>query len=328
MIPVRENTLNRWVIPLLAAALFFGVLLFLIPYASGYESTKKPLGVLVWILCTTGVGSADYTYCLLVPFIAAYIVFTERGKLDALPVQRSRFAAALIFLGLLLFWLGLRAEVQYFGYAATQVLLAGLVLWLWGPAVFRALLFPWAFFLFVWPLSFLDSTIAFPLRMIVSELAHGILNLFGVDCLRSGTTILSSAVPALGLPMGSRFQIDIADPCSGIRSLFALLMFSALYAYFFLPRLWQQWIVFLSAVPLTIAGNIVRILLLVVGCLHWGEGFAIGTVDQPSWFHEACGFAVYAVALGLELLFGTLLVNLTRRYGKHPTPASAASPAR
>jgi exosortase len=184
---------------------------------------------------------------------------------------------------------------------------------LWGWAVFRILLFPWAFFIFAWPVPFLDPIIAFPLRMVMSTMASHLLPLLGVACLQNGTGLLSPADVLNNIPVGARFHIDIADPCSGIRSLFALLMFSALFGYLFLPRLWQQWLIFLSAFPLAILGNLARVVMLVFGSIWFGSEFAIGTTEQPSWFHEDCGFLVYAVALGAEVLLASLLTRKRKR---------------
>ncbi len=103
-------------------------------------------------------------------------------------------------------------------------------------------------------------------------------------------------------------------------------MFSAFYCYFFLPKRWQKWTVFLSAIPFTIAGNVVRILMLVIGSMTLGSAFAIGTNDEPSWFHEACGFAVFIMVLGLECLFGSLLIAAGRRWSKVSTLTPARQP--
>jgi exosortase len=209
----------------------------------------------------------------------------------------------------------MRAENQYFGYAAVQILLAGVILWLWGWPVFRILLFPWAFFIFAYPMPFLDPIIAFPLRMHMSNMAGHILPAIGIPCIQSGTGLLSPADALHGIPIGARFQIDIAEPCSGIRSLFALLMFSALFGYLFLPKLWQQWVIFLSAFPLAILGNLARVVMLVIGSILFGSAFAIGTTENPSWFHEGCGFLVYGVALGMEFVIASLL---TRKWTSAP----------
>jgi exosortase/archaeosortase family protein len=86
-------------------------------------------------------------------------------------------------------------------------------------------------------------------------------------------------------------------------------MFSALFAHLFVTGLWRQWIVFLSAFPLAILGNLARVVLLVIGSILFGSAFAIGTNDNPSSYHEGCGFAVYAVAMGAEMLVASLLTR-------------------
>lgn len=315
---LNRTNVHRWLFPVLYSTVLFGVLLFLFPFDTGYSTERSPLGFALWSTWTTTAKDAqDYSYCLLVPAIVAYFVFEKRSQLAKAPVRGSNAAIWWILLGLLLFWIGSKAGKQYFGCAGIQVLLAGTILWFWGVAVFRLLLFAWALVSFAWPLAVFDSTIAFPMRIMVSQLSYHTLNLIGFSCVRNGTAIFSAPDPATGLPLGSRFQIDIADPCSGIHSLLALMLFSALYSYFFLPRRWQQWTVFLSVLPLTIVGNVVRILLLVIGSISAGMAFAIGTNESPSWFHEACGFAVFIVVLGLEFFLGATLIAVEKKRSGH-----------
>ena len=233
----------------------------------------------------------------------------RRKELQQTPIKGNNLGMAIIIFGILIYWFGMRAENQYFGYASVQILLAGVILWFWGWAVFRILLFPWAFFIFAWPLPFLDPIIAFPLRIYMSTMAAHLLPWLGIPCLQSGTALLSPPDVLHNIPMGARYQIDIADPCSGIRSLFALLMFSALFGYLFLPRWWQQWVIFLSAFPLAILGNLARVLLLVFGSIWFGGAFATGTNEDPSWYHESCGFMIYVVALGAEFAIASLLTR-------------------
>jgi len=301
--------LYRWLLPVLYSTVLLGTLLFVFPFDTGYATERSPLGFALWSTWTTTSKDAqDYSYCLLVPVIVAYLVFERSPRIARAPIRGINVAMVVILLGLLLFWIGSKAGKQYMGCGGIQLLLAGIILWFWGVAVFRMVLFAWALLSFAWPLPFIDTSIAFPLRMMVSGVAYHVLNLIDIPCLRNGTAIISAPNPAANLSTGARFQIDIADPCSGIHSLLALLMFSALYSYFFLPRRWQQWTVFLSAIPLTIVGNVVRILLLVVGSINFGTTFAIGTNDTPSWYHEGCGYAVFAVVLGLEFLLGYAVV--------------------
>jgi len=328
MIPVSGKLLHSWLFPLATAAIFFLVLLFLIPYSESLGDVKEPLGTLVWILCWGEWTGMDYSYCLFVPVIFAYLIFIHWEEISRLPIRGNNAAMGLLLAGILLYWFGLRSEIQYFGYLAVQLLLAGVILWFWGWAVFRKLLFPWVFFGFVWPMPFLEPIVAFPLRMVMSHLAGNSLNILGIPTIQNGTSLLSAPDPLSGLTLGSRFQIDIADPCSGLRSLFALLMCSALYSYLFLDRLWQQWLVFICAIPMAIIGNLVRVIMLTVGCIWFGSSFTIGTAAIPSTFHEAAGFVVFGVALGLEILLGTLLTAKWGHRGKppgHPSPSTRAA---
>jgi exosortase len=320
-----DNYLQRWMIPLASALVFFFVIAFVIPYASSLYDVKKSIAGLVGALASFGTssdqgGALDFTYCVFVPLIFAYLVYLRWKDLKKAPVAGSAWGMAVILFATLFYWFGMRAENQYFGYAAVQMFLAGVILWLWGWAVFRILIFPWAFFSFTWPLPFLDPIIAFPLRMVMSGMAAHLLPIIGIPCIQNGTALISPADSLHGIAMGSRFQIDIADPCSGIRSLFALLMFSALFGYLFLPKLWQQWVIFLSAFPLAIIGNLARVIMLVLGSICFGSSFAIGTTENPSWFHEGCGFLIYAVALGAEFLLASFL---TRKWKQPEQPSDA-----
>jgi exosortase len=308
------NHLHRWWIPLSSGAIFFLIIAFLIPYASSLYEVKKSLAGLVYALASFGHtaekdAALDFTYCLFVPPICGYLIYMRWQDLERASVAPSNAGFVVMVVGVLCYWFGMRAGNQYFGYLAVQILLAGVILWLWGWEVFRILLFPWAFFLFTWPLPFLDPIIAFPLRMVMSTLASHLLPVIGIPTLQNGTALLSPPDVLHGIPVGARFQIDIADPCSGIRSLFALLMFSALFGFLFVPKMWQQWVIFLSAFPLAVVGNLARVIMLVLGCIVFGNKFAIGSTDYPSWFHEGCGFLIYGVALGMEFVIASLLTR-------------------
>lgn len=301
----------------------FTVLLFVFPYNSGDTSLNTPLGPALWQIWWNNGGdtSQDHSYALLVPIMVGYVLWDQRKALARAPGRGTLIGLACIVLGLACFWLGARAGKQYLGFIGIQLLLYGLVSWFWGGAMFRKLLFAWAILIFAWPLPFIDTAVALPMRKIVSTAAHHVLNVIGIANLQSGTALLSA--PAAGLDIGTKFQIDVADPCSGLHSLLPFLMFASFYCYFFLHRAWHRWVVFLSSFFFAIVGNIFRIVMLVIGCLFWGTTFALGTNDQPSGYHEGCGFAVFIVGLGLECLFGYLLVRLSPGRAKQSQAAAA-----
>lgn len=319
-----RHSLRRWVLPVLSSLALLSVLFLVFPFNSGDTSLTEPLGLSLWSLWTQSAPeSEDYSYALVVPIVVAFLIYVHRRRLAAEPIKGQPWAVALLILGLALFWLGARAGKQYLGCSGLQIELAGLILWFWGWGMFRLLSFAWIMILFAWPVPFVDAVLAFPMRMIVSHSAYEVLNFIGVPCQQVGTALISAATA--GHAVGERFRIDVADPCSGLHSLKPLVMFSALYSYFFLHRRWSQWAVFLCTLPLVIVGNVVRILMLVFGTLAWGAAFALGTSDADvSPYHEFCGYMVFVVVLGSECLLGLLLTRWERLGVRAPRVAAGA----
>jgi len=288
-----------------AASLIVLWLLYAVnPFAYGYGSS---LVTVLHFANTLWAEGEDWQHCYLVPLAIAAMIYFERDKLPRVPLERSWAGLGLLVFGLFVYWVGFRADNIYVGYASFQLVVGGLILWLMGWTWAKALFIPWAFLVFLYPLAFLDNLIAFPLRMVMSEASVHFLNFIGIATIKSGTAILSAPEPLAGLRAGMKFSVDVADPCSGIRSLFALMMVSALYGYFTQPGLWRKAVLFLSSIPLAILGNLVRILMLTLGTIAMGPEVAIGTLEEPTFFHMMAGYLVFGVALAGMLGVGWLL---------------------
>ncbi len=279
----------------LAAAVVFVVLYGFVDFSSGYNENRVPvLGFArqMWKL-------EDWQHCWFVPLASFAIIWMERKKLATLAVKGTWMGFPVVLLALAIFWFGYQADVIYFGYISAQLLIAGLILFFFGWQWMRALAFPWLFLIFMWPLLFLADKIGFPLRMIMSKASAGALNALGVPVTLQGTAILSAptAFSQQPLAVGERFSVDVANPCSGIRSLFALMMVSALIGYFMTQGWWRRWFIFGCSLPLAVLGNLCRILMLVFGTILFGPQIAIGTEANPSFFHMLSGYVVFIVAL-------------------------------
>lgn len=288
------------------AGTFFALFGFF-PYASGYGAVRTNVFsfmAYVW-------QQPEWEHCWLVPIAVLGLVIYRRNALAALPVAGSILGLPALAGALFVYWVGYLADNVYLGYASLLAFTGASILWLLGWAWLRALAFPVAFLFFMFPLPFMDNYLAFPLRILMSNLSVVFLNLVGLPCVQSGTAIVSSPDFAAGLAAGERFAVDVADPCSGIRSLFALMMVSALYGYLVMDRTWQKWIIFLSSVPLAVAGNFARILMLTLGTITLGAETAIGSLEEPTFFHMASGFLVFGVALGGMLFIGWLMQRFT-----------------
>jgi exosortase len=212
--------------------------------------------------------------------------------------------------------------VYYFGVKAMQprivvfsfvILLYGLTLALGGRGALRLLFFPIAFLLLMIPLNFLDEKVGFPLQLLMARSSTGLLNMFGIATTRIGTGIYSRV-----------FHFDVAAPCSGIRSLMALTTVTAAYAYVTQHVQWKRWVLFLSAMPLAVLGNIARVSSIALVAQVYGQEIA------SKAYHEYSGFIVFAVALSTMVIIGLLLNFPFQRYFenwlKPPPPPTDGGP--
>jgi exosortase len=131
-----------------------------------------------------------------------------------------------------------------------------------------------------------------PLRIVASLCSSTLLNGLGchVECI--GTRIQSVGSDAIAL--------EVADPCSGIRSLLALAALTSFYGSLTQRTLLKKWLLFLSALPLAVIGNIVRITS--VGLISQAFGRRLA-----EFAHDYNGYIVFAVALSLMLVIGNFL---------------------
>lgn len=254
---------------------------------------------------------SEWWFCLVTPFLVGWLVWRMREELAKLPMNGSWLGTPALVLGMLFYWFGYKADTAYPGYIAGQLLTLGVILQLGGVAWFRRLAFPWAFLVFTWPMLPLESMLAVPLRMLTAQASGQVLNLIGVPVVREGTGLLSAADVERGLVVGELFQLDVEEPCSGIRSLFSLMMLAALYGWLSLKTWRGRGLLFASAIPLAMLGNLVRMILLALGSLWFGSDFAIGRNinghQEMSFYHSMAGFAVFGVALAGMFGLATLL---------------------
>jgi exosortase len=303
----------RWLLPAGVATLVVAAML-LFPYASGYGLGSDPL----WrLLVTLWNASDEWKHGMFVFPAAAILLFLKRKELAKVPIKGSSWGLLLIVVSLFLYWLGFMANVQYLGYLAVQLMLGGCVIWFLGLRFFKAVFFIWCFLFFAYPFIFLEELVAFPLRLLMSEASVRFLNLIGWHSIRDGTAIVSAGDPATGIVTGQRFSVDVADPCSGIRSLFALTMISALVGILSFRTGWKVMLLFIAALPLAVFGNFCRILMLTFGTVAFGSNFAVGTLEHPSWFHVVAGFVVYIAALiGIFVLASLLKIRFAGKRGQ------------
>ncbi len=326
--PAARQLSSYWPIAFSAAVVVvvMGLLYGFLPFSMGYNELRVPVFTFAYNMTKL----PEWEHCIMVPFAVLVLIYLDRKKLLGLPVDGTPLGWPLVAVGLMIFWFGYQADVIYFGYISMQILLAGLILVLFGVRWMLAVAFAWMFLVFMWPLLFLDTAVAFPLRLVMSKASNAVLNLMGIPSILSGTAILSASDSLTNRAPGQLFSVDVADPCSGIRSLFALMMVTALYAHFAVKGWCRKWILFLCAAPLAVFGNLCRIIMLTLGTIAMGAEKAIGTLENPTFFHMMAGYVVFVVALGGMLIIGALLNldwgNLFRRVQNYQKAEAAQRP--
>jgi exosortase len=324
-IPVNAATRRFGLLAWGLAGLLLLLLLAWLPYQHwDFERRSSLLGGIL----AKARQDSEWIFCLFVPFLVGWLVWRLRAELARLPLQGSWMGLPPLLLGMGLYWFGYKADTAYPGYVAIQLLILGMILQVGGRRWFARLAFPWAFLVFMWPMLPLESLLAFPLRGFTAQFSASLLNLFGMDVVRDGTALHSAADALRGLEQGALFRLDVEEPCSGIRSLFSLLMISALYGWLSLRTWGARALLFSSAIPLAVLGNVVRMALLTVGSRWFGVEFAVGRNfdghQEMSFFHTFAGFAVFGVALVGMFALSSLLEARGRGRGKSRAAVPAA----
>jgi exosortase len=222
----------------------------------------------------------NYSHGFLIVPLALYFVWERRQALQALPAQGSAWGLAVIGFALLLFGGGMLGGINFLLRLSAIPLLLGSILWVGGRSWARELAFPVLFLLLaVPPPQFLFIQIAFPLQVFASQVAEQVLFQVGIPILREGNVI--------HLP---HTQLEVAEACSGLRSLQALVTIGVVFAYFF-GRGWLQRVVIVAAsLPIAIAVNALRVTGTGYLAYHHGLGVATG------YYHLMEGFAMFGVA--------------------------------
>lgn len=296
--------MKRW-LPWLLLALSVVLLVAIQPYAAGYGHFRRT--ILAELLMQW--KDATWQHGALVPFIAGYLIWRRRNDIAQMAETSSRGGFALVVIALFLYFAGFRANNFYCGYLAIMILLAGAALWLEGRRKAGTHLFAWLMLGFMWPLPFLEESIGYQMRLLMVKTTGFVLNAVGVESLVSGTALQSMPNVEFGRKAGELFSVGIAAPCSGMRSLFALLVVGALFSYFRQRVLWRRLALFSMILPVAIVSNMVRILVLIFGAMIFGQQWAIGDAEKEvSAFHETTGIVVFLVAL-LLLQSASWLLN-------------------
>ena len=227
----------------------------------------------------------NYSHGFIVMPFAAYLAWQQRQRLRSLP-RRPAWAGLVVTissLGMLL--VGLLGAELFLSRLSLLGLIAGIVLFLYGPGHLRVLAFPLAFLLLMVPLpAMLFNQMAFPLQLLASRVGETVLSAANIPVLREGNILILPTI-----------TLEVAQACSGIRSLVSLLTLAIILGALSDDRRWARITLALLAVPIAIGANAARVA---------GTGLAaqwIGPQAARGFFHEFSGWVIFVVAFGVLL---------------------------
>jgi len=260
----------------------------------GYARSPSLLG---WMYETNASGGTNFlesegAFSLLVPFIVLFLLWLKRRELLALKLQLWWPAMLLLVLALALHVLGYvvqQPRISIVAFFAGIYALTGLA---WGPAWLRASFFPFFLFAFCVPLGSLAEPLTFRLRLLVSQLVELVSHfILAIDVVREGNILRDPS---------NRYSYEVAAACSGIRSFIATLALCVILAFVSCQKTWKRVLMIASALPLSVLGNLVRMLSIIIAA-------EIGGQSSGDWVHEGGPFGLFSL-LPYLLAFAGLLV--------------------
>ena len=269
------------------------------------------LGALVLVYWSVIRGLVDawstddnYSHGFFIVPLSLYFAWERRTAIANAPVRPSLFGVVVVAGSLFLLVAGMLGAELFLSRVSIIGALAGAILFLFGWPMMRTVFFPLAFMLLMVPLpAIIFNKIAFPLQLLASNVGESTVRSMDIPILREGNVlILANAT------------LEVAEACSGIRSLVSLFTLGIVFGYFVDRRGWVRTVIALSAIPVAILANGLRVASAGVAAHNFG------TAGVEGLFHEFSGWVVFVVAFLMMFALQRLLHHFL------PPPREARPP--
>jgi exosortase len=246
----------------------------------------------------------NFSHGFFVPLFSLFVVWQDRTRLRETLVQPSAWGILIVAAALWTLIVGNLGAELFLSRSSFVILIAGLIITFWGWARFRALLFAWVCLLLMIPLpAIIFNQITFPLQLFASQVSTFLLNLVNVPVLREGNVIQIPAMP-----------LEVAEACSGIRSLVSLGTLAVIYGYLLdADAGWRRITLVVSAIPIAVLANALRITGTGLVAEYWDP------LKAEGFFHQFSGWVIFIFSLGLLFLVHRSLC-FASRLGKASHP--------
>ncbi len=241
----------------------------------------------------------NFSHGFFVPLFSAFVIWQDRSRFSRLPLRPSWWGLLFLGLGLCVLIVGQMGAELFLSRFSLLIVLAGLIVLFLGWSFFHALLFPLAFLLLMIPIpAIVFNLITFPLQLFASRVASTVLPWMGVPVLREGNVII--------LP---RKVLEVAEACSGIRSLMSLATLAVIYGYLMERKVAVRVVLAVSSIPIAVAANSLRIVGTGLLVQYWNPEKAEG------FFHEFSGWLIFMVSLVMMYFLHLVIRAFWRQEG-------------
>jgi exosortase len=247
----------------------------------------------------------NYSHGFFIIPIAAYLARERRDRFTAARQKPSALGLVVILGSILVLAGGVLGSELFLTRISILGTAFGIVLFFFGWARLRVLIFPLAFLFLMIPLpAIIFNQITFPLQLLASRFGETTLGVVDIPVLREGNVLILANT-----------TLEVAEACSGIRSLISLLTLGIVFGYFADSRGWVRTFIAVSSVPVAIIANGARVA---------GTGMAahfIGPEAAEGFFHEFSGWIIFIAAFAMMLVIQRIVLLIA------PPPLEAAKAA-
>jgi len=248
----------------------------------------------VWkTLITTWKTSDQYSHGFLILPLCLYVVWRKKECLAKLPASPSPWGLGIIIFSLSVYIVVHFAEVVTIASLSMVLLIAGIIVYLYGFQMLKELLFPLSFLLFMIPVpAQIFSALTIPLQLFVTKASTWIAALFAIPVYHEGNVI--------HLPDRT---LQVVQACSGLRSFISLLALSAIFGYFTLRSNFLRAALFVFGAPAAILVNIIRVLVFLLAFYYFDLDLS------TDGLHTLFGVSIFVLALISIILMKGILSN-------------------
>jgi exosortase len=236
----------------------------------------------------------NYSHGFLIVPLALYLAWERRARFRSAEMRPSAIGLVVVAASLAVLMGGILGSELFTTRVSIIGTLVGVLLFLFGWARLRVLAFPVALLLLMIPIpSIIFNQIAFPLQIFASRVGESALEVVNIPVLREGNVLILANT-----------TLEVAEACSGIRSLVSLITLAIVFGYFTDSRPWVRALIAVSAIPIAVLTNGARVAGTGIAAHYYGAAAAEG------FFHEFAGWLVFMSAFVLLGLVQQLIARV------------------